>query len=350
MTGAVIAARLAEWGIDDLPLERDLFGSADPDVIAASVDRHCRQLLGAGVAHYDFFDSSSGSVHGVTLADGREIVVKGHRSQVGVEYLRVVVAIQAALAARGYPAPRPLAGPVAVGTGQVTVEEMIRCGHRADGHDPGVRSILATGLAEFVTLAQEHRDALSAVHHPLAAPDDALYPPPHSARFDFAATAPGAEWIDALATRARAILRAVPDGKRVATHGDWRIENVCVAGGELVAVYDWDSVHVEREPIALAPAATTFSVDWAKSPGTRFPRPPEMAAFIAEYEAARSRPFNGAEQRVLSAAIVASLAYGSRCEHADRATPPDNEDCQRALLRRLGAPLLDRGLDALTDA
>ena len=40
-------------------------------------------------------------------------------------------------------------------------------------------------------------------------------------------------------------------------HGDWRIENLGVTDGHLVAVYDWDSVHVERESVALASAAST---------------------------------------------------------------------------------------------
>lgn len=178
-------------------------------------------------------------------------------------------------------------------------------------------------------------------------PDGALYPNPHSARFDFAATSRGAEWIDDLARRARARLRALPDGERVVAHGDWRIENLCVDAGRLAAVYDWDSVHAQREPVVLAPAATTFSVDWPRPSGHQFPSPTEIGEFMTDYQAARGKDFSPAERHVVAAAIVASLSYGARCEHADPGRPPAGDDSQRALLDRLGKGLLDRGLAVL---
>ena len=67
----MIAAQVAAWGGVDLPLERHLFGTTDPDAIAAAVDAFCVEHLGAPIARYRFFDSSSGSVHGVELTDGR---------------------------------------------------------------------------------------------------------------------------------------------------------------------------------------------------------------------------------------------------------------------------------------
>ncbi len=348
--GDVIASRLAEWGFDDLPLERALFGRADPANLAAAVDRHCRELLGTGIARYEFFESSSGSVHGVTLTDGRGVVVKGHRPGVTRRYLEVVRAVQRDLARIGFPAPQPLAGPVPIGEGHLTIDEMLRCGEHADGHDPAIRAALAQGLAQFVEDTRNHRDAFRAVSHPMKVADGEIYPPPHSARFDFAATRVGAEWIDALATRAYAALRARPDGEWVVVHGDWRIENVCVGDGTLRAVYDWDSVQCQREPIAVASAVTTFSVDFTRPAGEWFPAPREMLAFVDDYEAARDRPFTAGERRLLAVSMVASLAYGARCEHADREQPPRGDDCQRALLARLGNPLLDEGLDALVHA
>jgi Ser/Thr protein kinase RdoA (MazF antagonist) len=345
--GAVIAEQLRAWGFDDLPLERELFGSVDPENIARSVAAHCRTLLGAEIDHYEFFDSSSGSVHGVTLTDGRRVVVKGHRRTVTRDYLEVVMRLQHDLAANAFPAPRPLAGPAPSGTGHVTVEAMLDRDRRADGHDPVVRAALAHGFAEFVLRARPYREAFAAVAHPLQIAEGEVYPPPHSARFDFASSTAGAEWIDALAHRARASMHSIPDGELVVGHGDWRIENVCVVGESLRAVYDWDSVHVEREPVLIASAVTTFSVDWQRAAGERFPSPREMDHFVRDYEATRRLPFTDAERRLLAASMVASLAYGARCEHADRGEPPDGDDCQRALLQRLGRALLDTGLDAL---
>jgi len=207
--GAVIAEQLQAWGLDDLPLERELFGTAEPEAIARTVDAHCRTLLGAGVDHYEFFDSSSGSVHGVTLTDGRRVVVKGHRQAVARDYLDVVAHLRRDLAATGSPAPRPLAGPASSGTGHVTVEAMLDRDRRADGHDPAVRRVLATGLAQFLQLALPYREAFTAVTHPMAIADGELYPAPHSARFDFASTTAGAEWIDDLAAHARTAMRGL---------------------------------------------------------------------------------------------------------------------------------------------
>jgi aminoglycoside phosphotransferase (APT) family kinase protein len=132
-------------------------------------------------------------------------------------------------------------------------------------------------------------------------------------------------------------------------HGDWRIENVYVRGGRLVGVFDWDSVHVTHEVSAVATAATTFSVDWQQPDGNRFPQPHEIAAFVSDYEAARARGFSAAERDNLAATMVASLAYGARCEHADSGEPPSGDDSQRRLLSMLGVALLDRGVAALED-
>ena len=135
-----------------------------------------------------------------------------------------------------------------------------------------MRRALAHGLAEFVTVGRAlGLDQDPALQHPMAMPADALFPDPHSARFDFAATAAGAEWIDALATRARRVLDAARLDPPVLVHGDWRIENVNVAAGAVVAIYDWDSVCTEPEIFAVANAMVTHSVDWSRPVGEHFP-------------------------------------------------------------------------------
>ena len=63
-------------------------------------------------------------------------------------------------------------------------------------------------------------------------------------------------------------------------------------------------------------------------------------AFVADYETARGGSFSRDERALLAAAVVASLAYGARCEHADPGTPPSGDDCQRTLLRRMAPELL----------
>ena len=103
--GDVIRRQVAAWGGPPLPNEAALFGTEDPDAVATSVDAWCTEHLGSGIARYRFFDSSSGSVHGVELTDGRAVVVKGHRAVVGASFLTAVLGVQADLAAQGFPAP-----------------------------------------------------------------------------------------------------------------------------------------------------------------------------------------------------------------------------------------------------
>ncbi len=345
--GAVITARVQGWGGVDLPNERALFGTTDPDMIAAEVDEWCRLHLGSAIARYEFFESSSGSVHGVELADGRRVVVKGHRSSVSVSFLNAIGAVQKALCLQGYPAPAPLVAPVAFGPGHMTAETMLQRSVSADAHDSSVRSTLAHGLWRFIDVSRSHRDVVGRVVHPMRAVDGALYPVPHSPRFNLEATCDGAEWIDAFRVRSMDQLQVVPAGDDTVVHGDWRIENLAVRDGRLVGVFDWDSLHVASETTAVAIAAATFTVDWNAPTARRFPFPGEMNAFIGEYETARGAYFSNDESRALAASIVASLAYGARCEHADSPTGEFHDDSQRGLLSALGERLLSDGLAAL---
>jgi hypothetical protein len=346
--GDVIAAQVAEWGGVDLPLERALFATTDPDGIAAAIDGFCREQLGAGIAAYRFFDASSGSVHGVDLTDGRAVVVKGHRPDADVEHLRAAIALQRALAVSGFPAPPPLAGPVALGSGQLTAETLVPQHRPTDTHAPEVRRVLASGLARFVALAAPHLDALGHHIHPLHRLVDGLYPVPHSPRFDFAATAAGAEWIDRLMGEARERLAAMPAGVEVVAHGDWRVQNVSVHDGAIDAIYDWDSVAATTEMGAVAASAITFAVDWSVPQSRRFSTAGEILAFAHEYADARGAALADDERTRLAPHLVACLAYGARCEHADPDSPPSGADSQRAILRTLGPKLLAEGLDALT--
>ncbi len=344
--GAVIAERLAAWGIGELPLERMLFGTDEPDLLATIIDAWCCAHLDAGIGRYLFFESSSGSVHGVALTDGRRVVVKGHRPAVTPGYLAAVAHVQGALADAGYPAPRPLLGPIPVGVGNVTVETMLPRRRMLDPHARSVGTALARGLVRFIEIASPHTARLVAERQPMSVPSGDIYPTPHSPRFDFAATAEGAEWIDELAREARALLRRA-DATPTVVHGDWRVENVSVDGERIVAVYDWDSVTIASEATAIATAATTFTVDWQQPAGRRFPNPSEMRGFISDFEQARGNALQPAERDEIAAAMVAGLAYGARCEHAVGAHAPPFEDSQRGLLQRIGPALLHKGLDAL---
>ena len=101
--GRVIADQVAAWGVEDLRSTRICSGVPQPEAIAAAVDVWCRAAARFGHRRYEFFDSSSGSVHGVTLGDGRAVVVKGHRPAVLRRYLDAVASLQSELAAQGVP-------------------------------------------------------------------------------------------------------------------------------------------------------------------------------------------------------------------------------------------------------
>lgn len=76
---------------------------------------------------------------------------------------------------------------------------------------------------------------------------DHLWLKPHDARFDFAATSEGAEWIDRLAAKATRSLDAHATGPLVIGHGDWRVEHLPFDSGELTATYDYDSISIGPE-------------------------------------------------------------------------------------------------------
>jgi Ser/Thr protein kinase RdoA (MazF antagonist) len=151
---------------------------------------------------------------------------------------------------------------------------------------------------------------------PMRRAPGALYPTPHGARFDFEATACGAEWIDDLAARALEQESRRPRAPMQLVHKDFRIENAPVDDDRLAAVYDWDSLAFDDEMAALANAASTFSVDWS-SEAPRFPTPAETAAFVADYEGARGRRLDPDELERLEISRTLLLSYIARCEHSD---------------------------------
>jgi hypothetical protein len=318
-----------------LVLERDVFGTTDARRIAGLVDRFCRERLGSGIAGYEFFATSVGSVHGLRLHDRRRVVVKAYRREVDVAHLAAAQRVQAQLAAGGFPAPRPLLAPAPLARGIAIAEVLVDRGAWADAHDPAVRRAVAAALARLIERA---RPCAGLVCWREA--HDRLWRRPHDRRFDFAATARGAEWIDELAIEARRRLDELPDGDPVVGHGDWRVEHLRFADGALSAVYDWDSLAVAPEPVFAGAAAHAFTANWSIEGHACIPTVEESLAFIGDYEAARGAPFSASERRVARSALVATMAYSARCEHCGRPAGPIAETGCLGNLRRHGAALL----------
>jgi hypothetical protein len=304
----VIAEHLATW---DTPfVERDVFGTVDPERIAAAIDAFARAHLGASVVGYLFQIASISSVHGVVLDDGRELVIKAkppletNRDQpFDRASLEAIVAAQRRLVAAGFVCPRPLVGPVPLGHGLATVETYLAPGERRDPRDPATRALLARGLFEHMRLLDpELAPALR------RAPTERVFPQPHSKLFE--PSEPDTVWVREFARHAREIAEAEPGPLRLG-HCDWRIEHVQLRGDQIVATYDWDSLGVFPETRIVGIDAHAHTADWSQVAVRNTPTYDDIVAFIADYEAAREQPFTIGERRATRAWAAYFVAYGA---------------------------------------
>jgi hypothetical protein len=224
-----------------------------------------------------------------------------------------------------------------LGSGLATVEEHLG-GERANGRDPAIRRAMAVELHRLVEAARDLEvDLPRAVM--LRPPGAPLWTEPHTVRFDFEATAAGAEWIDRLGAHARSRLDRVsrPD---VIGHVDWRVQNLAFHGDELAAIYDSDSLGRAPEAVVVGVAAGGHCIDWEADVEDPPPTVDEMHAFVADYVTARGRPFEDDEWDALDAANLMMVSYGARCQHSDLTLQPELGDTSRIgwfrLLRERG--------------
>jgi hypothetical protein len=174
---------------------------------------------------------------------------------------------------------------------------------------------MAHALAALMRMAQPFVASHDLPRSPwLHLPAGSLWRPPHHPRFDFEATAAGAEWIDAIASNALARL-STPVGELVVGHTDWSVKDFRFLDGKITTIYDWDSLAVDREPLIVGQAATHFTMTW-RMPVRVAPDAGEVAAFISDYEEARGSLFSAEERAAVAAAGAYSMAYTARCEHA----------------------------------
>lgn len=315
----LIAELIADWNAN---LEQVLFDTTNPNEIARLITAHIEAVLTRPTSAL-LYSSGVGVVAGLELTDGRRVVIKVHRANVDRQRLLNVQRAQTLLADRGLPAPRPLSEPTPIARGLATVEELLP-GDDADGHAPAVRTNLASTLCAFHRAARS-LPALDVGTSPLLQPPaGALWPEPHSIRFDFAATARGAEWIDAHATRARRALMSTPYHQPIVAHMDWRAENLGFRGHEIIAIFDWDALAVADEAAFVGVNAAQFCANWRLD--HPLPSVDEMRAFVDDYEAARGSRFDRRERVRLDAANLSVIAYGARCQHSDMALYPELVD------------------------
>jgi hypothetical protein len=223
--------------------------------------------------------------------------------------------VQRDLALAGLPAPLPVAGPIAVGQGWLTVEDY-RDGQSADGYDPTIRREMASVLHRFADAGRELA-ADGRLGGWLSPPViDDLWPEPHDLRFDFPGTTHGAEWIDDAARQARRTLTTTTL-PLVVGHLDWRVQNLGFHHGRLTAIYDWDSVALVPEAALVGVTSVVHPVDWRLGLPDPLPSLTQLDGFVTDYELARGEPFDDAHHEILAAAQLWIASYGARSQHSD---------------------------------
>ena len=295
----LVASSIDEW---DGRLEQALLGTSEPYLVAQQLEDFVAAVFSEPTGAV-LYRTGVGIVAGLALVDGSAVVLKLHRWNVSLERLSAVQEVQLHLARQGLPAPMPLARPAPLGQGIATVEQHLP-GECANGPKPAVRRAVADMLHRFVVAATPLGDVdvgAPLLLRPHGAP---LWDEPHSIRFDFDATASGAEWIDEAAREARKRLDA-DSGPPVIGHFDWRVGNLGFSGSRITAIYDWDSVARASEAVIVGANAAQFCTDWASDADDPLPTVQEMIAFVVDYEQARGTPFTQQERQQLDAANLA---------------------------------------------
>lgn len=290
-----------------------IFGAADAHAVVEQLDRFCRAEAGSAIRHVLSCELSVGAAFGLELRDGARIAVKLHDGDRAHDYLQAVREVQAALAADGFPCPRPVGELRPLGAALAAAEEHVD-GELADGHDPHVRGVMARSFHALVRTATRC-PAGERLPVGLGPARGSMWPPAPNSEIAFTATCPEAAEIDAVGMAARRVLDGAADAPLVVGHCDWSVKNLRFRGGELSAAYDWDSLYRAREETFVGVAAATFPATWYLDV-VRAPSPDEARAFVADYDAARATPFTEDELAQVAAACTYWIAYNARCELA----------------------------------
>jgi hypothetical protein len=330
-------------GYQDPALQQAIFGVTDPQAIAAMFEGWVRGHLNSPIHDAWLWAVSVGCVAGVQLVDGSRVVVKAYQPGRSHEALLAVLRAQRHARRAGLAAAQPLTDPAPIGLSRAVAETALAGGRRPDLRDPADRRTVAEGLVQLIDTLRP----LSGELRPALAPKSTLvcglYPTPHSPLFDFEATSSGAAWIDELAAQARAQTAQVQEAP-VAVHADWRADNIRVSesGDRVVAIYDWESIRVTPEAVAIGEIAAMHSIDWSDPAGPYFASGAECLAFAEVIQAARPEPFSPAEWSALRAGLVFAWCYTARCEHARAMVGDDKPQFQmRDRLARDGKGLLE---------
>ncbi|HEX3796445.1 MAG TPA: phosphotransferase [Acidimicrobiales bacterium] len=294
-------------------VEDEVFGKTDAASVGSWYERLCASTLDSTIRRGLFFAASAKCALGVELEDGRQVVVKAYQRAWSLDILSAMSAAQARLASAGFACPSPVGVPFIFEGVTASVEHELP--------DPGMRTfereemaISAGALSEAHSLLANEDAQPWVGRHALDRPKGALYPAPHSPLFDFSLNAEAAAWIDELAVAAlKAMAEDVSPPQIV--HGDWSARNIRIAGGRLVASYDWDSLAAFPESRGVGIAAAIWRLTGeAGEPSAPDAQETEhyIDAYVGAAGGARGRTWHIAAM----GSALSTLAYMARCEHS----------------------------------
>ncbi len=311
--------------------ERAVLGDVSAAQALSSFSTYTQDRLGEAIRTVRFRAGRIDAVWAVELVDGREVVIKAHRLPVNLEAVDAAMQGKRLLQRADFPCPQPLSGPDEVDGRVLTVETLVSGGVAPDGRAPGVRRLLAAGLARHIDLLRHYPTLRERAG---SGPSWCRYqngpwPTPHDPIVDFRSCPEGYAWLDAYAQRAVEQILTHRDGQEVVVgHADWYAGNVAVADGELVGSYDWELV-ADTEAVIAGFAAAGFASNSTSGGGLSTPQ--EVIAFLQDYELARGLPFTGDEQQAAAAASAWIMSFNARWEVAMRTGSGDG--VTTALLR-----------------
>lgn len=325
-------------------LARSILGTDEVVSICLLLQTFCQVQFGEPIAQCGLSYLSVGATFVVKLANGNPVVIKVYGIDKDLAALQASAQVQAVLSQEGFPCPQVMIPPQRWQSTILVVQSYVEAGDRIDGFAPTVRIAMARQLANLMQHTQRYSRNSCSAALPLWMPwlqdPSVLWPKPHNVLFNFEQTSASAEWIDAIARAAQAILLRA-DGRQAIGHSDWSVQNMAFRGTQLTCVYDWDSLRVGQEAFFVGGAARCFAHDWRFDGPSRSITLAEVLAFVQEYETARGQPFTAAEQRTIGAAIVYTAAYGTRCAHPGNKPETAHSQRTKQQLREFAAYFLN---------
>jgi hypothetical protein len=303
------------------------------------------------------------AVHGVRLADGRDVVLKVRDAQ---ERQLACTAVHEAMWQAGIPCPRPLAGPaplaegdrvvlVAGGEGTDLVDARALAVNAETWEGEGVAAVGDLGAAGYARLlarmvkAAPRVDELTTLQPPVPwlnwdhGDQGRVWPPPASDRWDPHRIDDAIDpLVHEVARRARARLLA-PDVAAlplVAAHGDFEAQNCRWVpdpeGRPRLVIHDWDSVVAMPEAVLAGNSAFQYNsvLDCAVTTLA------QNDEFMAAYAAERGRGWTEREWQVAHAAGAWVGAYNAAFEQLKGGPGPVTSGLHEQAeerLRRAGA-------------